>query len=403
MPIILTLPKIGVNMTEATIIQWLVNEGDYVEEGQMILEAETDKASQDIPTTRSGVLAMIVAQPGKTVQTQEPIAVLTEKDETLPEDFFVETGVSEKKMDVPAPAQQGHEIEMKKAISLTDSRIRISPVAKKLAKELDIDVNLITPSKPGGRIDKADVLEYARGAEAAGEEVIREAVTEQDANLIPLAGIRKTIASRMSESVHTTASAAIIMKADVSRLIEWRNGFKEGGKKVSYNDLIVHLVAKALREFPQMNSRIEGEHIRLMKEVNIGVAVDSERGLLVPVIRDADRKDVLTIADESRAKVERAKAGRSTREDISNGTFTVTNLGMFDVESFVPIINPPQCAILAVGSIVREPSVVDDNDSVSVRPVMRLSLVWDHRIVDGAPAAQFLQRIKQLIEQGETN
>jgi len=409
MSTILTLPKIGVNMTEAIIVRWLIKEGEFIEEGQTILEAETDKATQDIPSTKSGVLAMIIAEPGKTVQTQEPIAVLTEKGETLPDDFSLDAGASEdaggseKKTDEPAPARQGPGIEEKKGDSVPDSRVRISPIAKKLSKELNIDYSLITPSKPGGRIEKADVLEYARGAEAAGEEVVRGTITEQDKNLIPLSGIRKMIASRMSESVHTTARAVLFTKVDATRLIEWRNGLKESGKKVSYNDLIVHLTAKALREFPQMNSRIEGENIRIMKDVNIGVAVDSERGLLVPVIQDADKKDVLTITDESLQKIERARSGRSTREDMSNGTFTLTNLGMFDIESFIPIINPPECAILAIGSIVREPSVVDETDTVSVRPVMRLSLAWDHRIVDGAPAARFLQRIKQLIEQGEKN
>lgn len=401
MPTILLLPKIGVNMTEAIIVRWLVKEGEFIEEGQTILEAETDKATQDIPSTKSGVLARIVAEPGKTVQTQEPIAVLTEKGETLPDDFSVHTGISEQKTVEPATTGQRPAIREKQDASVSDSRVRISPIAKKLAKELNIDYTLVTPSKPGGRIEKADVLEYARGAEALGEEVVRGVVTEQDENLIPLSGIRKIIASRMSESAHTTARAVLLTKIDATRLIEWRNGLKESGKKVSYNDLIVHLVAKALREFSQMNSRIEGENIRIMKDVNIGVAVDSERGLLVPVIHDADKKDVLTIAEESQQKIERVRSGRSTREDMSNGTFTLTNLGMFDVESFIPIINPPECAILAVGSIVREPSVVDETDTVSVRQVMRLSLVWDHRIVDGAAAAQFLQRIKQHIEQGE--
>jgi pyruvate dehydrogenase E2 component (dihydrolipoamide acetyltransferase) len=401
MPTILLLPKIGVNMTEAIIVRWLVKEGEFIEEGQTILEAETDKATQDIPSTKSGVLARIVAEPGKTVQTQEPIAVLTEKGETLPDDFSVHTGISEQKTVETATTGQRPAIREKQDASVSDSRVRISPIAKKLAKELNIDYTLVTPSKPGGRIEKADVLEYARGAEALGEEVVRGVVTEQDENLIPLSGIRKIIASRMSESAHTTARAVLLTKIDATRLIEWRNGLKESGKKVSYNDLIVHLVAKALREFSQMNSRIEGENIRIMKDVNIGVAVDSERGLLVPVIHDADKKDVLTIAEESQQKIERVRSGRSTREDMSNGTFTLTNLGMFDVESFIPIINPPECAILAVGSIVREPSVVDETDTVSVRQVMRLSLVWDHRIVDGAAAAQFLQRIKQHIEQGE--
>jgi len=306
MPMILTLPKIGVNMSEATIVQWLFKEGDYVKEGQMILEAETDKAVQEIPATKSGVLARIIAEPGQTVQTQEAIAVLTDKGEILPEDFSINAGILEKNTDVSESVQKQSGVpvvEHRKTTSVHDRRIRISPVAKKLAKELDIDYTKITPSKPGGRIEKTDVLEYARVTEAACEEVVLDTVNEKDTNLIPIAGIRKTIAARMSDSARTTARAILFTKVDSSRLIEWRNRLIETGIKVSYNDVIVHLIAKALRDFPMMNSRMDGENIRIMKHVNIGIAVDSERGLLVPVIQDADKKDVLTIAEESQQKI----------------------------------------------------------------------------------------------------
>lgn len=404
MPTILTLPKIGVNMTEAVIIDWLAEEGDLIEEGQMILEAETDKAAQEIPTTHSGILARKIAQPGMTVQIQEPIAVLVEKGEELPADFSIESlaaspekkekiEIEEEKVSVketppPSPASTG-------------SRVRISPIAKKLSKDMNIDYTKISPSKPGSRIEKADVLAYARGRESAAEEVPKDAVTETEENLIPIKGIRKTIATRMLESVRSTARAVLFVKADAGNLISWRTRLNEGEKKVSYNDLIVCIAARALREFRQMNSRIDGDNIILIKEINVGVAVDTERGLFVPVIHGADKKDISAISSELQQKIERVRSGKSTREDISGGTFTMTNLGMFDVESFIPIINPPECAILAVGSFVREPVVVDDKDTVSVRPVVKLSLVWDHRIVDGAPAAQFLQHIKQLIEKGE--
>lgn len=399
MPTILTLPKIGVNMTEATIVQWLVKEGEYVEEEQTILEAETDKATQEIPSTKSGVLARIIAQPGETVQTQEPIAVLTEKGEVLPSDFTVDHLVKAEKAAekptreavVPGNAEKG-------PAAGTGTRVRISPIAKKLAGELDIDYTQITPSKPVGRVEKADVLAFAAATEGIREEVPREPAQQAGLDFVPMKGIRKTIATRLSESAHTTARAVLLTTADAEKLIHLRSRLNEGDKKVSFNDLFVHLVAKALLEFPQINSRLEGDTIRLVHEINIGVAVETERGLMVPVIHGADRKDIVTISKELQQKIERARKAKSSREDITGGTFTVTNLGMFDVESFIPIINPPECAILAVGAIVRKPVAVDDKDTVAVRPIVQLSLVFDHRLIDGAPAARFLQRVKRLVE-----
>jgi pyruvate dehydrogenase E2 component (dihydrolipoamide acetyltransferase) len=216
--------------------------------------------------------------------------------------------------------------------------------------------------------------------------------------IIPLKSVRKVIADRMSASAHTTARAALFLRADMGELQKWRERLKQEGNQVSFNDLFVFLTARALREFPQMNSRLAGEEIHLMEDMNIGVAIDTERGLVVPTIRQADRKGVLAISEDFRAKLDRARAGKSVLEDLSGGTFTITNLGMLDIEGFVPVINPPECAILAIGSMIREPVVVDEKDTVEVRPMAQLCLVFDHRIVDGAPAARFLKRIKQLIE-----
>jgi pyruvate dehydrogenase E2 component (dihydrolipoamide acetyltransferase) len=404
MPTILTLPKIGVNMTEAIIVKWLVKEGDLIEEGQTILEAETDKAMQDIPATKSGVLAKIVAEPGKTVQTQEPIAILTEKSEELPLDFSLDTSVSGGKREEAASLEWNAEgSKVQRPVAKPGGRVRISPIAKKLAAELKVDYTQISPSKPGGRIEKADVLAFASQREAIQEEVPRPPEAGEKENTIPMKGIRKTIATRLMESAQTTARAVLFASADAGRLIEWRNLLKAEGTKASFNDLFVLLIAKALKEFPWINSRLEGEDIRLLREVNIGVAVDTERGLIVPVVHGADRKDVHEISKELQQMVERARSGKSTRDDLTGGTFTLTNLGMFEVESFIPIINPPECAIMAVGSIVREPAVVDDSDTVEIRPKVKLSLVFDHRLVDGAPAARFLQRVKELIEAGGPN
>lgn len=414
MPTILTLPKIGVNMTEAIIVNWLVNEGDFIEEGQMIMEAETDKATQEIPSTRSGILAKIVSHPGETVQIEAPIAILTEKDEKLPPDFSID---SYRKVPEPGGVERG----VMKAESIQKSthgaeqggRVKISPVAKKLAKDMNIDYTQITLSKPGARIEKADVLAFTQAMESMREEVPKKPKVTQgpkvaqgpigqvEQSIIPLRGIRKVIAQRLSESAHTTARAVLFLKTDAGKLISKRESLSQSGKKVSFDALFVSVLAKALKEFPQMNSRLDGEYIRLADEINIGVAVDTEKGLIVPVIHKADTKDILTIHRELSEKIERAKTGRIPHDDISEGTFTLTNLGMFGIESFIPIINPPECAILALGAITREPVVIDESDTVAVRPMLQMSLVFDHRIVDGAPAARFLNGIKELVENAD--
>jgi pyruvate dehydrogenase E2 component (dihydrolipoamide acetyltransferase) len=198
-------------------------------------------------------------------------------------------------------------------------------------------------------------------------------------------------------STHATARAVLFSKVDMSQVNAWREDLHKQGHSVSLNSLAVAVVAKTLTEFPEFNARIEKREIQLIEEINIGVAVDTARGLLVPTIRRANQRGVISIDLDFKEKVERAKAGKASLEDLSGGTFTLTNLGMLGVEAFVPIINPPEAAILSIGSVAKE-QVIGENDAVTIRPISRLSLVWDHRINDGAPAARFLARIKQIME-----
>jgi pyruvate dehydrogenase E2 component (dihydrolipoamide acetyltransferase) len=386
MPKIMTLPKLGVNMEKATIVEWVVQEGETVEEGQHLFDAETDKAVQEIPATVGGVLARIMAQPGETINCGEPVAVFVEAGETLSEDFAVPLKVANAPVAAVQPRggavhSEGRLVHESPSPAKADGgRVRISPLAKKVAKELDVDYLLVPPSRPGVRITKADVLVFSGHRESGAVRVLPSAapvLTPDTGSVIretiPLKGVRRIIADRMSQSAHSTARAALFIRADVEELLRWRVRINEDGNRVGLNDLFV-LIS------------------------NIGVAVDTERGLVVPVIRHADQKGAIAISEDFRSKMERARAGKSTLEDLSGGTFTITNLGMFEIEAFVPIINPPECAILATGAIMREPVVVDEVDTIQVRPRIQLCLVWDHRIVDGAPAARFLRRIKQLIE-----
>jgi pyruvate dehydrogenase E2 component (dihydrolipoamide acetyltransferase) len=404
MPEIMTLPKLGVNMEKATIVEWVVAEGERITVGQHLFDAETDKAVQEIPATVSGVLARILAQPGETVNCGEPVAVFTQVGEELPADFSVPS-ISQEAPVAKSAAAGGPVTESPVTPSVEKKRVRVSPLAKKMARELDIDYSKVSPSKPGARITKADILAFARKKEPEKVKVIPSVPSMLPPSpamgvkgVIPLKSVRKVIADRMAASAHTTARAALLLRADVTELQQWRERLKNEGNQVGFNDLFVFITARALREFPEMNSRMEGEEIHLLEDINIGVAIDTERGLVVPTIRHADQKGVIAISEDFRVKLDRAREGKSTLEDLSGGTFTITNLGMFDIEGFIPVINPPECAILAIGAMVREPVVVGKEDRVEVRPMVQLSLVFDHRIVDGAPAARFFRRIKQLVE-----
>jgi len=262
-----------------------------------------------------------------------------------------------------------------------------SPAAKRLAREYGIDLSKVKGSGPEGRIVEADVRRYLE-EEMAPKPRIRE--------VIPLTGIRKTTAERVSLSARTAPHSTIPMEVDMSNAVKLR---EEMG--VSYTDILVKAVAKASEEHPSLNSTLEREQIKIYEDINIGVAVATEKGLVVPVIRDANKKSLTQIASALKELVVRAREGKLAKEDLTGGTFTITNLGMYGVEVFIPIINPPEAAILGVGKVTEKPVIV--NNQIKVKPVMYLSLSFDHRIIDGAPAAKFLQKVKQILESAPKN
>ena len=419
---VMTMPKIGVNMTEAQIVEWLVREGDPVKAGDVILTAETDKAVQEIACETDGVLEKILAEPGRTVKCQEPIAILAESGEksepyagdagrgkagsgragaetgtagTLPEPAGGAAVAPE-----PEPASD-HEAEPRRTAAAAavgpSSRARISPLAKKLARDRGLPLTDLRPGREGERIVKADVLRHGAGRAASPE---RAAAGQPAAagTVIPVTGVRKVVAERLSLSARSAVRAVLFASVEAETLVESRERLKKNGVKVSYTDIIVHAAARLLRDFPIMNSRWTDKGIELAAERNIGIAADTEKGLVVPVIPKADEKSLEEIARESAEKIARAREGKLRAEDVSGGTFTITNLGMFDVETFIPVINPPECAILGVGSLRREPVVRGDPENLEIGWVLRLSLAFDHRIVDGAPAARFLQALKDKLK-----
>jgi pyruvate dehydrogenase E2 component (dihydrolipoamide acetyltransferase) len=444
------LPKLGQTMEEGTIIEWVKKEGDPVERGDLLFIFESDKATLEVEATARGLMRKILVPVGETVPVLTVVALITR---TADEDVSYQVESSKVQRAALEPAALQPLTLEPGTLHPATGRIFASPRARKLAREKEVNLALVTGTGPKGRIVEQDVLAYltlrpkatpmalkaadafdvdiatVSGTGVSGRvmkaDVAAAAVSPAPAGLqirrepeplppappvgvpavesVPLTGLRRIIAERMAASDQATARVTLVTEADATAFVEAREQLKadvadEWGFAPGYNDLLGIIVARALREFPYMNARLssDGQAIERLPVVNLGMAVDTERGLLVLVIRDADRKGLRAFGAEFRALVERARAGKSLPDDLTGGTFTITNLGMHEVDAFTPIINLPEAAILGAGRIQPKP-VVRDGEIVA-RQMWTLSLVFDHRLVDGAPAARFLQRIKQLIE-----
>lgn len=451
------LPKLGQTVEESRIVEWLKAEGDPVERGDVLFTVETDKAVLDVEAPRKGFLRKILAPAGEmlpvltlvgliTRTADEPIeteaastaesgAATSEAPKAAPSAPTVAepavTGAPGRVFSSPrarkAAADRGIDVAVVKGtgpggrvverdvLDYIAAAPKVTPVARHIAEGLGVDLAGITGTGPRGRVTKADVQAVAAGATLTAPEtpVSPAAVApvpapptavEPVASLseVPLSGIRAIIAQRMHESHAVTAPVTEMMEVDATALVALRERLKvslakELGFNLGYNDLLIKVAAKALREFPNVNARLDGNVIRHLDAVHIGLAVDTDRGLLVPHVANADRKGLVEIARDVRAMAERARTGRSLPDELVGGTFTITNLGMYDVDGFTPIINYPETAILGVGRIKPKPVVVEG--AIVVRQMVWLSLTFDHRLVDGAPAARFLQAIKQMVEE----
>jgi len=418
------MPKQGLQMTEGTVTRWLKSEGETVQAGEPLFEIETDKLAITIDATATGTLLKILHDAGDVVPVAEAIAFVGEPGE----DFSSAMGDAERL--VPAETHGFSPVPLTSPSAVPDlarenGRILITPRAKMRAEERSVDYTRLAGSGPEGLIIERDIASAAapvvtplakKVAQSEGVELMglsgsgaRGKITARDVRSaasggpartekrIPLTGMRKIIAQRMKQSLSELAQANHRMKVDMSEAVRLREQLKKTGVSVSYNDIVLRCTAKALTEFPMMNASIEGEEIVQKEYVNLGVAVATDAGLLVPVLKDTDLMTLPEIAEASSLAAQRTKEGKLSPDELTGGTFTVSNLGMFDVDSFTAIINAPEAGILAVGKLSKQPVVIDD--AVCVRPMMELSLTYDHRIVDGAPAARFLQRIKALLEQ----
>ncbi|MGQ9747304.1 MAG: dihydrolipoamide acetyltransferase family protein [Candidatus Caldatribacteriaceae bacterium] len=403
------MPKLGLTMEEGVINRWLVKEGDRVERGDIIFEVATDKVNMEVESPASGVVLKILYPDGATVPITQTVAYIGEVGEEIPEEEKVESQLVEQGTQVQT---EGIESEEVKSIAQEEKeeRIKASPLARKLASEYGIDLSTIRGSGPSGRIVKEDVeRERKRREEVVAKTLekeaplppLREAVIESEKR-VPISRMRKIIAQRLTESYQTKPHFFVRQEIVAEELVRVRERLlplveKQTGLRVSYTDLLVKLVAKALERYPLLNAFVVGEEIVFNSSINIGVAVALEEGLVVPVVKNVKEKGIAQITKELHDLAERARNGKLSSEDISGGTFTISNLGMFGTDSFTAIINPPESAILACGAIKKKPVV--KNDQVVVSSLMELTLSCDHRLVDGALAAQFMQYLKSLLEE----
>ena len=444
----IVLPQWGMEMQDGTIVRWLKQEGDPVAEGEAIVEVETAKLQTELESTAAGILSRIVAQEGEIVPIRGVLCVIAEPGEELPPPAAPAAPASAP----PAPATQA--VPAANGSGSGDPGVQVVPAARRLARERGVDLGRVRGSGPSGRILLSDVeaalqapaapspaasgdvrvpvvpaarrlardnnidLAQVTGSGPQGRILIEDveaairapsapaAAEPATGGIVPLTGIRGAVAARMLQSLQTTAQVTLTTEANVTEAMQLRRGLsrhfaEESGGGIGPLPVVVKATAEALKRHPRMNAiettSAEGEpQVQMLSEINIGLAVALDEGLVTPVVRNADGKSLAQLAAESRDLAARTREGRPRPEEISGGTFTITNLGANEIDGFTPIINPPQVGILGVGRVVQKPVIADGE--IAKGETMYLSLTFDHRVIDGAPAAAFLQTVKHLLE-----
>ncbi len=432
------MPKMGDAMEEGTLVKWLVSEGDEVSEGDAIAEIETDKASMEIEAEDSGTLAQFIASEGDDVPVGEAIAFIQGEGEEVPERDGSEAGGGEAEEeaeeggDGEAQAQTTTETEEEKEsaeeqpqATQTDGHVRASPIVRRLAQENDLDLSRIEGSGPQGRIVERDVraaMESGEAQMADGQAEEAPAAEEQEdgaaqavfqppelpaptqapgTEVLAPSRMQRVVGERMTQAKqqipHFYATVEVKMDEAMALRAELNEKLAEQEIKLSVNDLVMKASAVALKDFPKVNALYTSEGIELHEQVDMAMAVALEDGLITPVIKDCARKGLATISQESKDLAKRARDGDLTPDEYQGGTITVSNMGMFGVESFTAIINPPQAAIIAVSSITKRPTY-DENDEVVPASFMKLTLSADHRVTNGADGALYMAAVKRLLE-----
>ena len=369
------MPKLGETMEEGEIIQWLKHQGDRVKEGEPLLEIATDKANMEVEALSSGFLREIVAPAGKIVPVTKTIAYIAD---SMQEEISQEAEASKKPAQKKVPEEP-----------LIQPPIKASPLAKKLARDYGIDLSTVKGSGPGGRVLKEDVIKLAEGKETVAEKAVS------------LSRIEKVMVQRMEKSKREIPHFYLTVEVDFWKSRALRDDllkeFEQREKvRVSYTDLLIKSCGRALSKFPRVNSTFEAGRITSHPEFNVGLAVATPKGLIVPVIKDVDKKNLFQIARKRKELVKKANEDRLSLEELEGAAFTLSNLGMFGIKTFIAIINPPQASLLATGEIKERPVAIDNR--IEIRPTMEMTLSCDHRVMDGYLGAKFLQEIKRGLE-----
>ena len=389
MAIEIKMPQLGLTMTEGVVARWFKTEGDSAAKGELLCEVETDKLTNEVQSEADGILLKIIAPAGTVVPVRHLLAIIGQAGEQV----SLVSGT--------ASSPNGASVFNPQPTRLAPSagaRVKASPLAKKIAAAKGIDLSALVGSGPGGRIVRRDV----ERAPADWRPALT--IAPADAPAAPsgtrrerMSGMRRAISKNMKLSWETSPAVHYNMNAEVAKLAELKALLAENGIKATYTDLLAKIVCVALAEFPLLNASAEGEDIIYHDYINLGIAVALDEGLVVPVVRDAQRMGVAAISERIKDLSDRARQNTLASNELSGGTFTITNLGMFGVDSFTPLINQPECAILGVNAIKKVPREAGDG-SVVFRPVITLSLTADHRLVDGAVAAKFLRRVCDMVE-----
>ena len=399
----IVMPQMGYDMREGTVVRWLKQEGETVGRGEVIAEIETDKATIEMEAFSTGVLGKIMVEEGRAVPVGELIAVITEPGEPIPSaeelaGMAVPAPTAQATAPAEAPAPEAVPAEPP-AATAPPSQIRATPIARRLAREKGIDLAQVTPTGPGGRVTEADVLAHEVSSKAVPAPPRAVPPTILPGGRVELTRMRRAIANVTSQSKREAPHFYVTTEIDMTEAMAVRRQLNEAlqdGTRVSVNDMVVKATARALEKFPNLNASFLGDYLQLNPDLNIGIAIALEQGLILPAIGSCQNKSLVEIARASSDLVERAQGGTLRAEEYTGGTFSISNLGMFDVDNFVAIIFPPNAAVLAVGTVKEQPVV--RGGQVTIAQIMNATVSVDHRVSDGAEGARFLAEVKRNLE-----
>ncbi|NIP24030.1 MAG: biotin/lipoyl-binding protein [Phycisphaerae bacterium] len=428
------LPQLGQTMEEGTIVNCLVKVGDEVKKGDVIFEIETDKATLEMESPAEGFVKYVLTEVDQTLPVGAPLLVVGDKDEDVPQSFVdsLEGSAGAPAVTEPAPAEPAPAVESAppapvaeatpaapvaeaapaappvqpqptepKVEAPTPERIKASPRAKKLAEQLGVALAAVTGTGPAGRITEQDVKQAASSKPAKPAPVQKTEPSPKLGTALPLNRLQKITGQRMVQSKHEIPCFYLSVKADVTDLVKFRTRLNRASDvKVAYNDFIMRAVAMGLEKFPVMTGQLAGETIQLADSIGVGLAISVPGGLVAPIVKDVNKKDVRQIARDSKALIEKARSNKLAPTDLEGGCITVSNLGAFEIESFIPIVVPGQCSILGIGKISE--TCVPESGNIMVRKLMSMVLSIDHKVTNGAYAAEFLDYVRKLLEDTST-